>query len=140
MTATAEIRREALTRVPPHLRTAKRCSLEGRYLTVRGELATYRIHLGSADILMAPERRPDPGPGDATHPGPRGVRELRGRESVGHTPRLALWAGQEHPAECADWWRDDLERGVSPFSGWWGSGAAEGAACREPTDWPAARG
>ena len=31
-----------------------RCTLDARFLTVRGDLRTYRIHLGSANILMRP--------------------------------------------------------------------------------------
>jgi hypothetical protein len=54
LTASAEVRREALERILPRLRLAKHCTLEGRYLTVRGTLATYRIHLGSANVLMEP--------------------------------------------------------------------------------------
>ncbi|MFJ8196798.1 DUF4132 domain-containing protein [Streptomyces sp. NPDC096152] len=55
LTASAEIRREALARILPRLRIADRCTLDGRYLVVRGDLTTYRIHLGSANILMAPD-------------------------------------------------------------------------------------
>ncbi len=55
LTASAEVRREALTRILPRLRIADRCVLEGRFLVVRGDLRTYRIHLGSANILMAPD-------------------------------------------------------------------------------------
>ncbi len=54
LTANAQVRREALERILPRLRIAKKCSLEGRFLVVRGELATYRIHLGSANVLMEP--------------------------------------------------------------------------------------
>ncbi|MFC9630670.1 hypothetical protein ACFTY8_15565 [Streptomyces mirabilis] len=32
-----------------------RCTLDGRFLIVRGELRTYKIHLGSANILMQPD-------------------------------------------------------------------------------------
>ncbi|MET8830884.1 DUF4132 domain-containing protein [Streptomyces sp. NPDC004610] len=55
LTATAEMRREALARILPRLRIADRCTLDGRFLTVRGDLRTYRIHLGSANILMEPD-------------------------------------------------------------------------------------
>ncbi|SDJ55957.1 DUF4132 domain-containing protein [Streptomyces indicus] len=57
LTAGAEIRRAALERIVPRLKIADRCALEGRFLVVRGELATYRIHLGSANVLMAPDDR-----------------------------------------------------------------------------------
>ncbi|MEU6368959.1 DUF4132 domain-containing protein [Streptomyces sp. NPDC046931] len=55
LTASAEVRREALERILPRLKIADRCSLEGRYLVVRGGLATYKIHLGSSNILMEPD-------------------------------------------------------------------------------------
>ncbi|WP_251096368.1 DUF4132 domain-containing protein [Streptomyces sp. Caat 7-52] len=55
LTASAEVRREALARILPRLRIADRCALDGRFLTVRGDLRTYRIHLGSANVLMEPD-------------------------------------------------------------------------------------
>ncbi|MQY11384.1 hypothetical protein SRB5_15000 [Streptomyces sp. RB5] len=55
LTASAEIRREALGRILPRLRIAGRCELRGRYLRVVGELGTYRIHLGSGNVLMEPD-------------------------------------------------------------------------------------
>ncbi|WP_127354935.1 DUF4132 domain-containing protein [Actinacidiphila soli] len=55
LTASAEVRREALERILPRLKIAGRCSLNGRYLVVRGDLGTYKIHLGSANILMEPD-------------------------------------------------------------------------------------
>ncbi|WP_265565605.1 DUF4132 domain-containing protein [Streptomyces hygroscopicus] len=54
LTASAEVRREALERILPRLKIAGRCSLDGRFLVVRGDLGTYKIHLGSANILMEP--------------------------------------------------------------------------------------
>jgi hypothetical protein len=36
------------------LKIADRCRLDGRFLTVRGDLRTYKIHLGSGNILMEP--------------------------------------------------------------------------------------
>ncbi|WP_345799681.1 hypothetical protein [Streptomyces rochei] len=38
----------------PRLAIADRCTLEGRFLHVKGELRTYKIHLGSGNILMTP--------------------------------------------------------------------------------------
>ncbi|MFF4545244.1 DUF4132 domain-containing protein [Streptomyces sp. NPDC001406] len=55
LTASAEIRREALERILPRLKIAARCTLDGRFLLVRGHLRTYKIHLGSANILMEPD-------------------------------------------------------------------------------------
>lgn len=55
LTTSAQIRRDALERILPRLKIADRCTLDGRFLVVRGELRTYRIHLGSANILMEPD-------------------------------------------------------------------------------------
>jgi hypothetical protein len=50
----AQIRRQALERLVPRLAIADRCTLTDRYLVVRGNLRTYKVHLGSANILMEP--------------------------------------------------------------------------------------
>ncbi|WP_203881232.1 DUF4132 domain-containing protein [Planotetraspora kaengkrachanensis] len=50
----AEVRRDALARLLPRTAVADRCTLTDRFLVVRGELRTYKIHLGSANILMEP--------------------------------------------------------------------------------------
>ncbi|WP_101784793.1 DUF4132 domain-containing protein [Nonomuraea indica] len=50
----AEIRREVLSRLLPRLAISDRCTLTDRFLVVRGDLRTYKIHLGSANILMEP--------------------------------------------------------------------------------------
>ncbi|MET9344273.1 DUF4132 domain-containing protein [Nonomuraea sp. NPDC003804] len=50
----AEVRRDALSRLLPRLAIADRCTLTDRFLVVRGDLRTYKIHLGSANILMEP--------------------------------------------------------------------------------------
>jgi hypothetical protein len=50
----AKIRRDVLAELMPRLAIADRAQLEGRFLTVRGDLRTYRIHLGSGNILMSP--------------------------------------------------------------------------------------
>ncbi len=54
LTEAAKIRREVLERLLPRLAIADRCELAERYLVVRGELRTYKIHLGSGNILMLP--------------------------------------------------------------------------------------
>jgi hypothetical protein len=41
----------------PKLKIRDRCSFDERHLVVRGELATYRIHLGSGNILIEPGSR-----------------------------------------------------------------------------------
>ncbi|MET7332105.1 DUF4132 domain-containing protein [Nonomuraea sp. NPDC005650] len=54
LSPSAEVRRDALARLLPRLAVAGRCTLTDRYLVVRGDLRTYKIHLGSANILMEP--------------------------------------------------------------------------------------
>ncbi|MFD3498493.1 DUF4132 domain-containing protein [Streptomyces sp. NPDC058678] len=53
----AETRRLLLDRLIPRLAIADRCTLEGRFLHVKGERHTYKIHLGSGNILMTPDDR-----------------------------------------------------------------------------------
>ena len=54
LTAAGEIRRQVLEQLLPRLAIADRCELEERYLVVRGDLRTYRVHLGSGNVLMSP--------------------------------------------------------------------------------------
>lgn len=54
LSATAETRRDLLSRLVPRLKIADRCALTDKFLTVRGSLRTYKIHLGSGNILMEP--------------------------------------------------------------------------------------
>ncbi|MFD9221206.1 DUF4132 domain-containing protein [Streptomyces sp. NPDC060064] len=54
LTQSARIRRESLARLLPRTRIADRVELTDRFLRVRGELRTYKIHLGSGSILMEP--------------------------------------------------------------------------------------
>jgi hypothetical protein len=54
LSATAKTRREVLQKIVPRLKIADRCSFEDRFLVVEGKLRTYKIHLGSANILMRP--------------------------------------------------------------------------------------
>jgi hypothetical protein len=48
-------RKDALERILPRTKIADRCAIDGRHLVVKGELRTYRIHLGSANIVMEPD-------------------------------------------------------------------------------------
>src|SRR4029453_18397361 len=41
-------------RLVPRLKIANQCTLTERFLVVRGTLRTYKIHLGSGNILMEP--------------------------------------------------------------------------------------
>jgi hypothetical protein len=45
---TAKTRRAVLERLVPRLKIANRCSFDERFLVVRGDLRTYKIHLGSS--------------------------------------------------------------------------------------------
>jgi hypothetical protein len=54
LTSSAEVRRDALSRLIDRTAIADRCTLTDRFLVVRGDLRTYKIHLGSANILMEP--------------------------------------------------------------------------------------
>ncbi len=54
LSTTAQIRREVLERLLPKLNIANRCSLKKNFLVVKGSLRTYKIHLGSGNILMEP--------------------------------------------------------------------------------------
>ncbi|MCL8011769.1 DUF4132 domain-containing protein [Streptomyces sp. AS02] len=52
--ASAQTRRSLLERLIPRLAIADRCTVEGRFLQVKGDRHTYRIHLGSGNILRTP--------------------------------------------------------------------------------------
>jgi hypothetical protein len=54
LSATAQTRKAALERIVPRLRIADRCRFTDKFLVVRGDLRTYKIHLGSGNILMEP--------------------------------------------------------------------------------------
>jgi hypothetical protein len=55
LSGTALARRDTLSRLLPRLNIADRCSLDDRFLIVRGRIRTYKIHLGSGNILMSPD-------------------------------------------------------------------------------------
>jgi hypothetical protein len=54
LSANGQTRKAVLERLIPRLKIASRCSLSDRFLVVRGHLRTYKIHLGSGNILMEP--------------------------------------------------------------------------------------
>ncbi|MFI6498152.1 DUF4132 domain-containing protein [Nonomuraea typhae] len=54
LTPSAEVRRDALARLIGRTAIADRCTVAGRFLVVRGDLRTYKIHLGSGNVLMEP--------------------------------------------------------------------------------------
>jgi hypothetical protein len=55
LNASAQIRHEVPAGPLPMLAIADRCELTERFLVVRGDLRTYKIHLGSGNILMTPD-------------------------------------------------------------------------------------
>ena len=54
LSGTAKSRKELLERLIPRLKIAERCSFDDRFLIVNGDVRTYKIHLGSGNILMEP--------------------------------------------------------------------------------------
>lgn len=54
LTETAKTRKDVLTALIPKLKISSQLKLEGKFLIVEGKLITYKIHLGSSNILMAP--------------------------------------------------------------------------------------
>jgi hypothetical protein len=54
LSATAQTRKDVLRSLVPRLKIASRCKLDERFLIVQGKLRTYKIHLGSGNILMRP--------------------------------------------------------------------------------------
>jgi hypothetical protein len=54
LSPSAEVRRAALQQLIPKLKIADRCTVTARHLRVRGRLRTYKIHIGSAGVLMEP--------------------------------------------------------------------------------------
>jgi hypothetical protein len=73
LNASAATRREVLTRLLPRLtKLAGKWQLSDRFLVIRGNIRTYKIHLGSTNILMepndqylciVPDSRREPAPG-----------------------------------------------------------------------------
>lgn len=54
LAATAQTRKGVLQRLVPRLKIAGQCSFADKFLVVKGSLRTYKIHLGSGNILMEP--------------------------------------------------------------------------------------
>jgi hypothetical protein len=57
LSASAKTRRIVLERLIPRLKIADRCTIADKFLVVRGDLRTYKIHLGSGNILMEPNNQ-----------------------------------------------------------------------------------
>lgn len=50
-------RRKILARIIPGLKISQKLRLEGAFLTVEGEHNSYRIHLGSAAVIIEDKNR-----------------------------------------------------------------------------------
>jgi hypothetical protein len=57
LTPNGETRKDVLEALLPKLKIRDRARVEGRYLVVDGTKHTYKIHLGSGNILMSPNDR-----------------------------------------------------------------------------------
>jgi hypothetical protein len=54
LTESAQSRKEVLEQLLPRLKIRDRVSINGKFLYVQGDIRTYKIHLGSSNILMEP--------------------------------------------------------------------------------------
>jgi hypothetical protein len=54
LSQTAKTRKAVLEKLVPRLKIRERCSFSDKFLVVRGDRRTYKIHLGSGNILMEP--------------------------------------------------------------------------------------
>jgi hypothetical protein len=57
LSSSAQTRRAVLQSIVPRLKIASRCSFADKFIVVRGDLRTYKIHLGSGNILMEPNQQ-----------------------------------------------------------------------------------
>jgi len=57
LSETAKTRKDILSQILPSLKIASRCTLDDKFLIVRGDIRTYKIHLGSGNILMEPSNQ-----------------------------------------------------------------------------------
>ncbi len=54
LSQTANTRKQVLEKLIPRLKIAPKCELDGKFLKVKGSIRSYKIHLGSGNILMSP--------------------------------------------------------------------------------------
>jgi hypothetical protein len=57
LSANGQVRRQVIEHLLPKLKIRDQARLEGNYLIVDGRRRTYRIHVGSGNILMSPNDR-----------------------------------------------------------------------------------
>ncbi|MBX2872339.1 MAG: DUF4132 domain-containing protein [Saprospiraceae bacterium] len=51
---TAKVRKQTLERILPMLKIRDVASIRGKFLVIKGKIRTYKIHIGSTNILMEP--------------------------------------------------------------------------------------
>jgi hypothetical protein len=54
LTESSKTRKQVLQTLLPRLKITERCKLADKFLVVHGDIRTYKIHLGSGNILMEP--------------------------------------------------------------------------------------
>ena len=54
LTESSKTRKQVLQTLLPRLKIAQQCKLTDKFLVVGGDIRTYKIHLGSGNILMEP--------------------------------------------------------------------------------------
>ncbi|WP_315814383.1 hypothetical protein [Paraflavitalea speifideaquila] len=54
LSESARVRADVLKKLVPRLKIKDKCSFEGKFLVVKGQLRTYKIHMGSGNILLEP--------------------------------------------------------------------------------------
>jgi len=54
LSESAKIRSQVLESIVPQLKIAHQCSFDKKFLHVKGSIRTYKIHMGSGNILMEP--------------------------------------------------------------------------------------
>jgi hypothetical protein len=54
LTESSKTRKQVLQTLLPRLKIAERCKLTDKFLVVHGDIRSYKIHLGSGNILMEP--------------------------------------------------------------------------------------
>ena len=55
LSESGKTRSEVLRLLIPRLKIASQCEMDGRFLVVHGSVRTYKIHVGSSNILMSPD-------------------------------------------------------------------------------------
>lgn len=54
LSESSKIRAQVLKTLIPKLKISQKCSFEGKFLKVKGQIRNYKIHIGSGNIMMEP--------------------------------------------------------------------------------------